>query len=588
MNRRTPKEAAASCRTPNEVRAAAGEVLHNMLTGRVSWLWAASVAAGVCRRQLARQCRRLVFLLAVQPVFVLVQLLVYVAVRWSDAFRRERPPDQSRLPRATVGNGKVAVIIPNYQGEHYLGGLLESLARQTWPNLEVLIVDNDSRDGSEAVARRFPNVRWIANGANLGFASAVNRGACEAGDAEFLALLNNDTVVEPDWARRQIEALRADPRLGMVGARIYQKGFDRRINVHAHVLGSDLRSYNLGAGEDDRGQFDSGQRVLGVSGCSMMIRNESFWDVGGFDEQFFLCYEDLDFSLRLFWRGWDCRVVPTAVCHHVSNAHMPTGSALHVRNLLHHDLLWVVKNVPASLMSRYGASFLASVLHSDELRLFYHWQGWRIALWRLQAVGKLIGALGARRAIEQTRLRPVDALREFIRPVGELHVGRLYQVDLAERYLVSRTDRAPQAARTELFPQNLLVVEGFEEPADLAAGAAALTVHDDPQVHFRLDPAHRQFHWIDLELTCDQSAGAQFVMKCGRPGTPSYHLPSNHFRVLPGRHRYAFPIDGRFFLDHRQLGPDLFGYWRDDLEYLRLDPCESSHVRVAIHSFGVS
>jgi GT2 family glycosyltransferase len=564
------------------VRAAARKVLNKILAGRVPWLWTASVAGGICRRQLARLWHRLVFVLVVQPIFFLVQLFVYLVVRSSDAFLPTRSAKTARLPRAVPGNGKVAVIIPNYRGEHYLGNLLESLARQTWPDLEVLVVDNDSRDGSEAVVRRFANARWIPTGANRGFAHAVNRGAREAADAEFLALLNNDTVVEPDWAQRQVEALRADPRLGMVGARIYLADYDRLINIHAHVLGSDLRSYNIGAGTPDEGQFDDGQRVLGVSGCSMMIRNESFWDAHGFDEQFFLCYEDLDFSLRMYWRGWDCRVVPRAVCHHVSTVHIGTGSALHVRNLLHHDLLWLVKDIPSKLMARHAAPFLRSALSSDDVRLFYQWQGWKIVLWRLQALPRIFRALRTRKAVQKSLVRAPEDLSEFIRPAADLQIG--HALDNAERYLVARMGFVPQGPRRELFPQGLVRAEGFEEGADLSTGATS--AGNDPQVLFQLGAASRKFRWIDVEMTSDQTAWGQFVMVCRHAQAGPYFLQSNHFRVMPGRHRYAFPVNGRFFLG--RIGPDLLGYWRRDLAHLRFDPCESNRVRVAIHSFGVS
>lgn len=566
--------------------ASARGILRGMLAGKISWIWVASVAGGFAMRTARRQFERLVFLAVVKPVFFLVQLLVYLAVRFPDGSRRKTPPDETRLPQATAGNGRVAVIIPNYRGEHYLSGLIESLARQTWKNLEVLVVDNDSRDGSEAIVRRFPDVRWIPTGANRGFAHAVNRGVQEAGDAEFLALLNNDTEVEPEWAQRQVEALRADPRLGMVGARIYQKGFVRRINIHAHVLGADLRSYNVGAGEDDRGQFGADEPVLGVSGCSMMIRSQVFGDLGGFDERFFLCYEDLDFCLRLFWRGWNCRVVPEAVCHHVSNAHMETGSALHIRNILRNDLVWLVKDIPAALMARCGTAFLLSAMRSDEIRLFYRWQGWKIALWRLQSLGNLVASLRSRRAVLRSSVRPPEALLAFIRPMQQLQVQRLYNVDLAERNLASRADAPRQASRSELFPQDLVAASGFEEPVDLAAGAT--TAHDDPQVRFQIAKSDRRFRRIDFEMTCDQTSWGQLIMLCMYPGVRSYHLASNHFRVLRGRHRYCFAVDGPFFLDRQQMCPDLLGYWRTDLQYLRFDPCESTRAQVVIHSFGVA
>ncbi len=313
-----------------------------------------------------------------------------------------------------------------------------------------------------------------------------------------------------------------------------------------------------------------------------MIRSAAFWDVGGFDEQFFLCYEDLDFSLRLYWRGWDCRVVPRAICYHVSTVHLGTGSAFHVRNLLHHDLLWLVKDIPSKLMARHAAAFLRSALSSDDIRLFHRWQGWRVVLWRLEALPKIFRALRTRKTVQQSLVREPEELEEFIQPAAKVQIGRA--LDNAERYLVSRSGFVAQGPRSELFPHGLERTEGFEEGSDVATGATS--AGNDPQVFFRLDPADHTFHWIDVEMTSDQTAWGQFVMVCRHAQAGPYYLQSNHFRVLPGRHRYAFPVNRRFFLG--RMGPDLLGYWRRDLAHLRFDPCENSRVRVAIHSFGVS
>lgn len=557
------------------------ERLRILLTGSSPWLTKLSFVGGFARRYLRGRTRRAAFAIIVRPCFLLSQLLVRAMLGAFDLLFARRAHTGAPLPRGKRGNGKVAVVIPNYQGEPFLPGLLDSLRGQSWPDVEVLVVDNASADASEEVVRGFPGMRWVPMGGNRGFAAAVNRGAAEAGDAEFIALLNNDTEVHPDWARRQVEALRADPRLGMVGARIYQKGFERRINIHAHVLGADLRSYNSGSGETDTGQYDDGEPVLGVSGCSMMIRRQAFEEAGGFDERFFLCYEDVDFSLRLFWLGWDCRVVPDAICHHVSNAHMETGSPLHIRNILHHDLLWVVKDIPAETLRDRRVSFLTAVLRSDEVRLFFRWQGWRVLRWRLEGLAKLPGALRDRRRLYRTRRRPPEELWRFMRPLEELNVAGMYDVEGAERYLVPHTGAPPGETR-ELFPTELRGTVNFEPPADLSIGARTTT--GDPQVHFRLPDDARGFRWLDVEMTCDQPSWAQFIMVCHHEDVGAYVLIGNHFRVRPGRQRYALPLGNGFFAEHQPAAPDLLGRWRRQVQTLRFDPCEAPGARVLLHS----
>lgn len=114
----------------------------------------------------------------------------------------------------------VSVITVNYNGEPYLEGLLRSLEKQTHPPPEILVVDNGSTDGSAALVRRsFPQVRWIEAGKNLGFAGGNNLGIRES-RGDYVALVNNDTVVHPEWLEQLAEEARADPQIGAVGSKI--------------------------------------------------------------------------------------------------------------------------------------------------------------------------------------------------------------------------------------------------------------------------------------------------------------------------------------------------------------------------------
>lgn len=114
----------------------------------------------------------------------------------------------------------VSVITVNLDGERYLGDLLDSLAKQTYPNLEVLVVDNGSTDGSETLVRRsFPQVRWIDAGANLGFAGGNNLGIQQS-RGRYVALINNDTVIDPGWLGWLVEEARSSSDIGAVGSKI--------------------------------------------------------------------------------------------------------------------------------------------------------------------------------------------------------------------------------------------------------------------------------------------------------------------------------------------------------------------------------
>jgi GT2 family glycosyltransferase len=557
-----------------------------VFSGQFSKLYLISLLAGYARHILVRWVKKLEFTLVVKPIFFIVQIAILLMSWICDLFSDISKGSSADRSEVVAGNGKVAVIIPNYKGETFLDKLLISLKKQTYKNVEIVVVDNDSRDGSEDIVHKFPDVRWVPMGKNKGFAAAVNRGAEEASNAEFFALLNNDTEVEPEWAEQQVKTLQANPNIGMVGARIYQKGFNHLINIHAHIIGSDLRCYNLGAGQEDKGQFDEPIPVIGVSGCSMMIRAKAFYEVGGFDESFFLCYEDIDFSMRIFWLGWDCYVVPKAICYHVSNASLETGSSTHIRNILLNDMLWVVKNMPSKFMFMEHMFFLTAVLRSEELRLFFTWQGWNIVLWRLMGFCNVAKILKKRKQINRTRRRPLDSISLYIKPLQEVNPARLYQVDIAERYLIPSTKGQLVKNRHQLFPDKLEGSENFVAPADLSLGA--LTLNDDPQIHFRIDADSRSFKRINLDMTSDQVSWGQFFAFCRTKSGFIYFLRSNHFRVFAGRYVNTFEINERFFSDNQTAIRDIFGLWRQDMYQLRFDPCEVAGVKIVIHSLEIS
>ncbi|MCK4470571.1 MAG: glycosyltransferase family 2 protein, partial [Anaerolineae bacterium] len=117
-------------------------------------------------------------------------------------------------------NPRVSVVILNWNGRRYLEDCLTSLQDQTFTDFDVILVDNGSTDGSvEWVAERFPQVRVIRNETNVGFAAGNNQ-AIRASQAEFVATLNNDTRVEPDWLAMLIAAAEEDPTVGMCASKM--------------------------------------------------------------------------------------------------------------------------------------------------------------------------------------------------------------------------------------------------------------------------------------------------------------------------------------------------------------------------------
>lgn len=237
-----------------------------------------------------------------------------------------------------------AVVVLNWNGGDLTLACVESVLASDLPGVRVYVADNGSTDGSlERVRERFPDVRIVENGENLGYSGGNNRGwrAAVAEGAEQILFLNNDAVVAPDTLRLLSAALDRHPDVGAVSARIfrgagpedgeadiwYEKGrvtLDRFF-VAAHVPASD----------DERSAplYDSDC----VCGCALLIRRETLLAVGGFDEGFFAYYEDVDLSLKIRMSGLRCAVVPAArVWHRVSAStggdYSPTNAFYSARN----------------------------------------------------------------------------------------------------------------------------------------------------------------------------------------------------------------------------------------------------------------
>jgi GT2 family glycosyltransferase/glycosyltransferase involved in cell wall biosynthesis len=216
----------------------------------------------------------------------------------------------------------VDVIIPNWNGSRCIGPCLASLAAQSYPNLRVVVVDNGSTDDSLGIVRsRFPQVRVVEMGANAGFAAAVNRGIRDT-DGDYVALLNNDAVADPEWIANLVDALDADPSLGSCASRMLVMNKPWLINVAGLAFSPSLRACSapIAWGALDSYQHHVPYLVTAPSGGACMYRREALREVGLFDDDYFLYFEDFDLGIRLQLGGYDCLYVPDAVVYHDDEA----------------------------------------------------------------------------------------------------------------------------------------------------------------------------------------------------------------------------------------------------------------------------
>jgi GT2 family glycosyltransferase len=210
---------------------------------------------------------------------------------------------------------KVSIIIVNTNELHHLQRCLPSINKQRYPNYEVLVIDNASTDGSiNYIEENFPNVKVIRNKVNLGYAGANNMGFQKA-DQKYLAVLNPDTEVDPDWLGELIIALENNQKAGLATPKILLMDNPRRINACGNNITYSGLTVCRGL-EQPAEKYTELAVVPAVSGAAFVIKKEVLDKIGGFDESFFIYYEETDLSLRAILAGYQCLFVPTSIVFH--------------------------------------------------------------------------------------------------------------------------------------------------------------------------------------------------------------------------------------------------------------------------------
>ena len=221
----------------------------------------------------------------------------------------------------------MAVTVVTHNSQPYIRSCLESVLSQEHPACEVAIVDNDSRDGTLDAVKPFRGrVRLIRNSGNTGFAAAQNQ-AIAATRSAWVLTLNPDTQLEPDFLAELIDAARADDRAGAVCGKLRSLHPDLTrpaepiVDSTGIFFTEELRHFDRGWGETDRGQFDQTEYVFGSTGAAALYRRRMIDEIstysGFFDPDFFAYREDADVAWRAQLFGWRCLYVPAAIGYHV-------------------------------------------------------------------------------------------------------------------------------------------------------------------------------------------------------------------------------------------------------------------------------
>jgi GT2 family glycosyltransferase len=273
-------------------------------------------------------------------------------------------------------NARVGVVVLNFRGAEDTVRCLRSLRASTVP-AEIVVVDNASGDGSvEEIERGDPGVAMIVNDANLGFAAGNDAGIerLRTAGVDFVWVLNNDTVVDPEALRAMLDVVASDDRLGAVGSVIYDMADRDRVLTWG---GGSVGRWT-GFTRDARSAAD---RVDYLTGASLLLRVAALDDVGSFDQRFFFTWEDVDLALRLRRNGWRIAVAEQARVWHRWGASASATSAFRMQHHAAGLVLFMRKHsaVPAlTALPMLGWYALTALRRRDLALLKAALRGWRM------------------------------------------------------------------------------------------------------------------------------------------------------------------------------------------------------------------
>ncbi len=212
----------------------------------------------------------------------------------------------------------VSIIVLNWNGEKCIQLCLNSLFEQTYPNYEVIVVDNASTDDSpEIVRREFSRARLIVNGSNLGFAAGNNVGI-RAANGDLIAMFNNDAIADKDWLAEMVKALTSSHQVGVVGSLVYYyEPKDRIWSAGARLDALTGLMWQVPQDESPEKVNSVKDDIDLVANCASLIKKETFDKVGLLDEDYFFLVEDLDWCVTAKRVGYECKTVTSAIIYHM-------------------------------------------------------------------------------------------------------------------------------------------------------------------------------------------------------------------------------------------------------------------------------
>jgi len=235
---------------------------------------------------------------------------------------------------------KIYIILLNWNNEEDTIECIESLKKMNYNNYKIIVIDNGSEEKSvQKIEKKYSDLCIIKNRSNLGFAGGNNVGIKYAidNDVDYVLLINNDTTVEENFLTELVLVGETDEKKGLLGSKIYFHSEKNRIwSAGGKVNWLKNKGTHIGLDEVDEGQYDKIKEVDYLTGCCLLIKKEVIEKIGVLEEDYFLYYEDTDFSLRAKNSGYTCVYVPASKIYHKISRSTKPGSPnyiyYHVRN----------------------------------------------------------------------------------------------------------------------------------------------------------------------------------------------------------------------------------------------------------------
>ncbi len=213
----------------------------------------------------------------------------------------------------------ISIVLLNWNGKRFLKDCIDSIQCQSYPNVELIIIDNCSTDGSQEVLQReYHQYPLLLNEKNLGYCGGANLGIRKA-RGEYVLILNPDVILDVNFLSHLIDAAEHDRSIGIVTGKLLR--FDKHtLDSSGQFLRRNFSPLERGYGEPDTGKYEHPEYVFSTCGAVAFYRRAMLEDIQlneeYFDESYFAFYEDLDIGWRAQLLGWKAYYVPTAVAYH--------------------------------------------------------------------------------------------------------------------------------------------------------------------------------------------------------------------------------------------------------------------------------